>query len=132
MAFPPDFGEDELKWKFDRCVTDTILKTTAAAALSFLGAKLFFHKKHLKNILVTGVGAGLGIAWLACEREFQQSLRICKTGYLDQVIPCTECKKSLEERKIKRELRMKEEEERKKRIEEKRLKELELEEAVVL
>ncbi|XP_054274202.1 MICOS complex subunit Mic10-like [Macrosteles quadrilineatus] len=66
-------SEDELGKKWDRCVTDGILKTTGGIGLGLLASVLLFKVKRWP--IIFGGGVGLGLAYRNCEQEINETLR---------------------------------------------------------
>ncbi|KAF6207957.1 hypothetical protein GE061_016406 [Apolygus lucorum] len=74
MAAPTRF-EDQVKWRFTRCLNDIVIKGIAATALSILGTKMFFKKRvSTRGATLAGVGIAIGMSYQNCEREMQLAL----------------------------------------------------------
>ncbi|XP_046671875.1 MICOS complex subunit Mic10-like [Homalodisca vitripennis] len=65
-------SEDELGQKWDRCVTDGILKAGGGLALGLLSSLLLFKAKRWP--IIFGGGIGVGLAYRNCEQEINASL----------------------------------------------------------
>ncbi|KAI4462283.1 hypothetical protein MML48_5g00005935 [Holotrichia oblita] len=71
-ASPVVFAEDELGQRFDRCLTDTVLKFGGGLFLGTVFSFLFFKKRRWPIIL--GGGFGLGMAYSNCEAALNDAL----------------------------------------------------------
>ncbi|KAJ9586684.1 hypothetical protein L9F63_019722 [Diploptera punctata] len=72
MAASTTFAEDELGRKWDKCLTDVVLKMGGGLAVGTLMSLLFFKRKSWPVIL--GTGFGIGMAYANCERSINNSL----------------------------------------------------------
>ncbi|XP_034242484.1 MICOS complex subunit Mic10-like [Thrips palmi] len=68
----PIFSEDEPGRKWDKCVTDAVLKTGGGVAIGAVCSVLFFSRKGWP--LLFGGGFGVGMAYANCERALNNSL----------------------------------------------------------
>ncbi|KAL3998012.1 hypothetical protein ACH3XW_13300 [Acanthocheilonema viteae] len=62
-------SEDELSETFDRCLTDTALKTVSAGTIGLIAAAIF--KRQFPLWLGVGMGFGMGIA--NCRHDMRKS-----------------------------------------------------------
>eukprot|EP00794_Sanderia_malayensis_P015306 gene15306-16883_t len=63
-------SEDEVGEKVDRCVTDSLVKTGAGAALGIVFSLLIFKRKPWP--IAFGTGTGFGMALSNCQHEFKK------------------------------------------------------------
>ncbi|UJR28183.1 hypothetical protein I4U23_009436 [Adineta vaga] len=75
-------SEDVYGEKWDRCVTDTIVKTASGIALGIIFSAVLFKRRPWPVFLGTGIGLGMGYG--NCQNEFRspylraQSSRLTK------------------------------------------------------
>ncbi|XP_023304370.2 MICOS complex subunit MIC10-like [Lucilia cuprina] len=61
------YAEDEFGKKLDRCITDSIVKSSGGLVLGSVISLLFFKRKAWPIIL--GTGFGTGVAYRTCEKD---------------------------------------------------------------
>ncbi|XP_022920880.1 MICOS complex subunit MIC10-like [Onthophagus taurus] len=66
----PAYVEDEVGQRFDRCLTDGVLKFGGGAVLGAVFSLLFFKRRRWPIIL--GGGFGMGMAYSNCESELNE------------------------------------------------------------
>ena len=72
MAASATFAEDELGRKWDRCLTDMVLKMGGGILVGTVATVLFFKRRRWPIIL--GAGFGVGSAYTNCERDLNSTL----------------------------------------------------------
>ncbi|PSN43490.1 MICOS complex subunit MIC10 [Blattella germanica] len=72
MAATSAFAEDELGRKWDKCLTDVVLKMGGGLTVGTVMSLLFFKRRKWPIIL--GTGFGIGMAYANCERSLNNSL----------------------------------------------------------
>ncbi|XP_065163248.1 MICOS complex subunit MIC10-like [Atheta coriaria] len=68
----PVYVEDEIGRKWDRCLTDGILKFGGGLVIGTVFSFLFFKRKRWP-ILLSG-GFGVGMAYSNCERDLNATM----------------------------------------------------------
>jgi len=67
------FIEDEIGRKWDRCLTDALLKFGGGIIIGGVFSLLFFKKRRWPVIM--GGGFGIGMAYSNCERDLNTALQ---------------------------------------------------------
>jgi len=70
----PILPEDELGRKWDRCLTDGLLKFGGGILIGGLSSLVLFKRRKWPVIL--GSGFGMGLAFGNCEREIRETLSL--------------------------------------------------------
>ncbi|XP_023727197.1 MICOS complex subunit Mic10-like [Cryptotermes secundus] len=73
MAVSATFAEDELGRKWDRCLTDVVLKTGGGLLVGTVLTVLFFKRRSWPVVL--GAGFGIGSAYTNCERDLNSIIQ---------------------------------------------------------
>ncbi|XP_044754570.1 MICOS complex subunit Mic10-like [Coccinella septempunctata] len=68
----PIYVEDEIGKKWDRCITDGLLKFSSGLLIGGLFSVLFFKKKRWP--LLMGSGFGVGMAYSNCEKDLNATV----------------------------------------------------------
>nr|CAH7732820.1 unnamed protein product [Callosobruchus chinensis] len=71
----PVYIEEELGRKWDKCISDSILKFGGGLVLGGVFSLLFFKRKRWPILM--GGGFGVGMAYSNCEKDLNASLRSC-------------------------------------------------------
>ncbi|CAL8072409.1 unnamed protein product [Calicophoron daubneyi] len=71
MSEPPK-SEDILGLRWDRCISDTFIKTASGAVLGVIFSVVLAKRRPWPVILGTGLGLGMGIS--NCNNDFKQPL----------------------------------------------------------
>lgn len=74
----PTYSEDELGQKWDRCLTDGVLKTGGGLAIGILASLLFFKRRSWP--ILVGTGFGFGLAFGNCERDINATFALPSSG----------------------------------------------------
>ncbi|KRG00511.1 MICOS complex subunit Mic10 [Drosophila mojavensis] len=61
------FSEEQMGMKFDRCVSDTIVKGSGGLIIGSVVSLLFFRRRLWPTWL--GAGFGVGVAYSSCENN---------------------------------------------------------------
>ncbi|XP_021921766.1 MICOS complex subunit Mic10-like [Zootermopsis nevadensis] len=72
MAASAVFAEDELGRKWDRCLTDVVLKTGGGILIGAVVTTIFFKRRSWPIFL--GAGFGIGKAYRNCELDLNSTL----------------------------------------------------------
>ncbi|KAJ8928472.1 hypothetical protein NQ314_018977 [Rhamnusium bicolor] len=73
----PVYVEEELGRKWDKCVSDGILKFGGGLVLGTVFSILFFKRRRWPILM--GGGFGIGMAYSNCEKDLNQTLQTCST-----------------------------------------------------
>ncbi|CAH1969226.1 unnamed protein product [Acanthoscelides obtectus] len=71
----PVYIEEELGRKWDKCISDSILKFGGGLVLGGVFSLLFFKRKRWPILM--GGGFGIGMAYSNCEKDLNASLHAC-------------------------------------------------------
>ncbi|CAG9760161.1 unnamed protein product [Ceutorhynchus assimilis] len=69
----PVYTEEELGKKWDKCVSDTVIKFGGGIVLGSLFSLLFFKRKGWPILM--GGGFGIGMAYSNCENDLNATIR---------------------------------------------------------
>ncbi|XP_037946760.1 MICOS complex subunit MIC10-like [Teleopsis dalmanni] len=61
------FSEDEFGKRFDRCVTDALIKGSSGFLIGSVFSLLFLKRRVWPTLVATGFG--VGVAYRACEKD---------------------------------------------------------------
>ncbi|XP_069683350.1 MICOS complex subunit MIC10-like [Periplaneta americana] len=78
MAASATFAEDELGRKWDKCLTDAVLKMGGGLLVGSVVSLLFFKRRSWPIIL--GTGFGIGMAYANCERDLNSTITCDSTA----------------------------------------------------
>ncbi|GLV44519.1 uncharacterized protein CBL_10324 [Carabus blaptoides fortunei] len=66
------YSEDELGRRWDRCMTDGVLKLGGGALVGTVLSLLFFKRR--KWPIIMGSGFGIGMAYKNCENQLNETV----------------------------------------------------------
>ncbi|CAG9765311.1 unnamed protein product [Ceutorhynchus assimilis] len=71
----PIYIEEELGRKWDRCLSDSVIKLGSGVILGAVFSLLFFKRRSWP--LLMGGGFGIGMAYANCEQDLNATVRSC-------------------------------------------------------
>ncbi|KAL1492093.1 hypothetical protein ABEB36_012586 [Hypothenemus hampei] len=78
----PVYVEEELGRKWDKCVSDAVIKFGGGIVLGSVFSLLFFKRKRWPILM--GGGFGVGMAYSNCEKDLNATIRNCEPRSSEQ------------------------------------------------
>ncbi|XP_030758858.1 MICOS complex subunit Mic10-like [Sitophilus oryzae] len=72
----PIYIEEELGRKWDKCLSDSVIKFGGGIVLGSVFSLLFFKRKRWPILM--GGGFGIGMAYANCEKDLNATIRSCE------------------------------------------------------
>ncbi|KAF7285727.1 MICOS complex subunit Mic10-like [Rhynchophorus ferrugineus] len=74
----PIYIEEELGRKWDKCLSDSVIKFGGGIVLGSVFSLLFFKRKRWPILM--GGGFGVGMAYSNCEKDLNATIRGCEVA----------------------------------------------------